>query len=646
MNLKTLKAKIIILNLLIGLVPLVIASFYSLHIAGIALNKTSDKYIEAESNKFKKTITADWAKAQDAVKLSNQIVDNITKDKVDHAYDLLDQYYNSSDKSNYSAIKDSVKRLKVGNDGYVWVFDSDGLILIHPNIEGKNFNTSDNFKEMITRKVPGKTVSIQHPWNGREKKGYFKFHEGLDLIIVATLYLDNIANYYEDFLKKIQSDAARQKILDTGYLGIFDTSGKCIYYPERKFIGNKQFYENNPIIRKGLDQKSGKYDYEYNGEKRINYLSYVKDLKWVVFVTVPEKETLAYVNELKIKLCILLIISIGLIMVISLLVANSINKPIERIIEGLTEGSDQVASASDEVSSASQSLAEGSSEQAASIEETSSSLEEISTMTKLNADNANQADRLVKDANRVVGEANTSMRELTVSMEEISKANEETQNIVKTIDEIAFQTNLLALNAAVEAARAGEAGAGFAVVADEVRNLAMRAADAAKNTAELIQGTVKRVKDGSELVEKTDAVFTKVAESSTMVGELVGEIAAASREQSKGIEQVNKGVMEMDKVVRQNAANAEESASASEEMNAQAEQMKSIVGELATLIGGNRTTVQHLGFCNAGSRKALKNKFLPVTEKRPMVQNNGIYKGEEVSSQQIISMDDGGFKDF
>ncbi len=176
-------------------------------------------------------------------------------------------------------------------------------------------------------------------------------------------------------------------------------------------------------------------------------------------------------------------------------------------------------------------------------------------------------------------------------MQEISKASEETSKIIKTIDEIAFQTNLLALNAAVEAARAGEAGAGFAVVADEVRNLAMRAAEAAKNTAALIEGTVKKVSDGTSLVKTTSDAFKEVAGSAAKVGELVGEIAAASTEQAQGIEQVNIAVTEMDKVTQQNAATAEESASASEELNAQAEEMKSFVADLAAMVGGNSSRV-------------------------------------------------------
>ncbi len=271
---------------------------------------------------------------------------------------------------------------------------------------------------------------------------------------------------------------------------------------------------------------------------------------------------------------------------LAFIIVRSITRPINRIVEGLNQGAEQVASASGQVSSSSQSLAEGSSEQAASIEETSASLEEMSSMTKQNADNAGQADVLMKEANQVVSAANNSMQELTVSMQEISRASEETSKIIKTIDEIAFQTNLLALNAAVEAARAGEAGAGFAVVADEVRNLAMRAADAAKNTAALIEDTVKKVNDGTGLVDTTNDAFGKVAESASKVGELVAEISAASNEQAQGIGQVNIAVTEMDKVVQQNAASAEESASAAEEMSAQAEQMKAMVNELIALVEG------------------------------------------------------------
>ncbi|UCD88535.1 MAG: hypothetical protein JSW04_08655, partial [Desulfobacterales bacterium] len=322
-------------------------------------------------------------------------------------------------------------------------------------------------------------------------------------------------------------------------------------------------------------------------------------------------------------------------------IGRGVTKPLRAVIDGLTEASGQVASGSNQVSSSSQQLAEGSSEQAASIEETFSSLEEMSSMTKQNADNANQADNLMKEANQVVRRSNDSMAELTQSMEEISKASEETSKIIKTIDEIAFQTNLLALNAAVEAARAGEAGAGFAVVADEVRNLAMRAADAAKNTADLIEGTVKKVKDGGDLVATTNEAFTEVTTSSGKVGELVAEIAAASTEQAQGIEQVNKAVTEMDKVVQQNAANAEESASASEEMNAQAASMKAFVDDLVALVGGKSNGAKNDSYTDDMVPKAVPAEVLAAHRKRELP----VRRVKEVTPEQVIPMDDD-FKDF
>ena len=333
----------------------------------------------------------------------------------------------------------------------------------------------------------------------------------------------------------------------------------------------------------------------------------------------------------------------------SFFIASGIVSVLKQITVGMGEGAAQVASAAGQVSSSSQSMAEGASEQAASIEETSASMEEMSSMTKKNSENAGSADNLMQDATQVVIAANESMRLLTQSMTDISKASEETSKIIKTIDEIAFKTNLLALNAAVEAARAGEAGAGFAVVADEVRNLAMRAAQAAKNTAELIEGTVRKVNGGSVLVSSTNEAFVKVADSVTKVGQLVSEIATASKEQSNGIEQVNIAITEMDKVVQQNAASSEESASAAEEMNAQAEQLKEYVEELIKLVTGKTTQAN----TQAVKRAHKTISHIPEIQKGKTSGSSSLTKytageirpDQVIPTEQVIPFDDD-FKDF
>lgn len=364
------------------------------------------------------------------------------------------------------------------------------------------------------------------------------------------------------------------------------------------------------------------------------------------YVGVPNTHYDQVAKDISTKIILSSILGLLIVIAPGIFLTNSITRPLNRIIEGLTDGADQVASASSQVSTASQSLAEGASEQAAGLEETSSSIEEMASMTKQNEDNANQANTLMVDTSRVVDEANHSMTESTQSMNEISTASEETGKIIKTIDEIAFQTNLLALNAAVEAARAGEAGAGFAVVANEVKNLAMRAAEAAKNTANLIEGTVKRIQSGSEIVSKTNEAFGKVATGSKKVGQLVGEISAASQEQAQGIEQVNRAVAEMDKVVQKNAASAEESASASEEMNTQAEQMKDFVGELVMLVSGssngNGMLSQRIRGYNGGDVAQVSGaSHQPKAGVRKVLS-----KAKAVRPDQVIPMEEADSKEF
>jgi methyl-accepting chemotaxis protein len=323
---------------------------------------------------------------------------------------------------------------------------------------------------------------------------------------------------------------------------------------------------------------------------------------------------------------------------------------VNKVIGGITEGVEEVSACSGQLAQASQDLADGASHQAASIEETSSSLEEISSRVKQNAEHAGEGKNMMAEVKEIVGKVSKNMGDMAVAIEKINSSSHETDKIVKTIDEIAFQTNLLALNAAVEAARAGEAGAGFAIVADEVRNLALRAADAARNSAQLIGDTIKAVKEGSDITLAAQASFKENMEISSKVSALVEEIAGASGEQAEGIEQVNKAVAEMDKLTQKNASGAEESASLSHEMNGQAENMKRFVRDLVDLVhgenGGQVTARKIPGVEGKGRPSAagadpdffLAPKCLPKT--RPAQESRQLTPGK------IISMDEEGLKDF
>jgi methyl-accepting chemotaxis protein len=282
-----------------------------------------------------------------------------------------------------------------------------------------------------------------------------------------------------------------------------------------------------------------------------------------------------------------------LVVVLGVFLSRSLIRPLKNTISAVDSISREVHTVSQQASLSSSDLAQGASEQAASLEESSSSLEEMAAITVENAEKLKLAESLMVESCQVSVNATDLMVALVRAMDEISKASDDTFKITKNIDEIAFQTNLLALNAAVEAARAGESGRGFAVVAAEVRNLAGRAADAVRQTTHLIESTSKSVRTGAELVDRTQDAFVKMAQFAGRVSELVNEIAAASGQQSAGIEQINRAVAEMNRGVQMNAAGSEESASAAQSLTSLAQTMRSLVAGLVELAEG---TAQQAAF--------------------------------------------------
>ncbi len=302
------------------------------------------------------------------------------------------------------------------------------------------------------------------------------------------------------------------------------------------------------------------------------------------------KTAAAQLHETTITLAIACMAGLLIGLALAFFVTRGINSALGKVIEELAEAAHQVMGAASQISGSAQSLAKGASEQAATLEETAASSEQINAMASQNAENSKWAAENVVEASRRIGQANRNLEQMAVSMNEINTSSDAISKIIKVIDEIAFQTNLLALNAAVEAARAGEAGLGFAVVAGEVRNLAQRCAQAARDTAGLIEESINKSNGGKAKLDEVATAIRSVTESAGKVKTLVDEVKLGNQEQARGIGQIAKGIVQMEQVTQSTAAQAEESAAASSELFAQAQTVSLVVLRLRALITSDGST--------------------------------------------------------
>lgn len=405
---------------------------------------------------------------------------------------------------------------------------------------------------------------------------------------IETLKLNN-AKLYKDYLSTnpdpYEQDRVKQidKVEATIWAAINQSSKDAV--TGRKAEGYSHYHKSIPVINQYRTALSEIMAYNQK-TAAIIYDQNVKDAATA-----------------KIMLIVSLIAAFCLTLTLGIMISNMITRPIQNAISNLTAGTEEVSAASSQVASASQQLSESTTEQASAIQETSSTLEETSSMVHQNRENTKEATTLAKQAKQFAENSHSEMSKMMVSVHELKVSSNEISKIIKVIDEIAFQTNILSLNAAVEAARAGDAGKGFAVVAEEVRNLAQRSAQAAKETAVIIESNINLSENANTVAGNVQGSIIEIEGQAKKVSELLDEIDVATNEQAQGVEQIHKAVSQMEVALGTNAQTAEEAASASRALTAQAINVQEIVNSLITLVDG----------AEAAYHQAQQQKALPGT---------------------------------
>lgn len=488
---------------------------------------------------------------------------------IDHYSKLANEGTLSTEQAQ-SLAKETIKDLRFENKFYFWINDTQPKMIMHPikpALDGKDLSGSTDptgkhlFVEMVkaTEKTGTGTVNYMWPQPGEEKPqpklSLVKRSKNWNWIVGSGIYENKLQG---------KIDKVFYTILGIVLFAVL-ISALLTYLLARRIVNPiKQAVEMVDEIEKG----------HFSGRLNLNQADEIGQMAQVMdkFADNMQHEVIGALQKLSDgNLNMNLVPRDNQDEIRGAF--NKLENDLNEVMGSIQNAGQQISANSTSVSDFSQSLSQSATESAASLEEISASLSELSSQTKHNANNANQVNVLSSEAKQATEEGKARMEQMISAMGEISEAGQSINKIIKVIDEIAFQTNLLALNAAVEAARAGQHGKGFAVVAEEVRNLAARSAKAASETAELIEGSVAKTNNGSEIANKTAESLETIIGGVSKVSDLAEEIAAASNEQASGIGQINEGLGQIDQAIQQNTATAEESAAAAEELSSQAAEL-------------------------------------------------------------------------
>ena len=481
-------------------------------------------------------------------------------------------------------IVDRVKEL-AGGTATLFVKSGDEYVRISTNV-----TKSDGSRAVGTTLNPKgkaiKAINQGKPYYGVVYilgRPFFTGYEpmfGKDKDILGIWY----TGYRLDSMKTLGDSIAKTTLLNSGFIALMDDRNNLVFQSEVTPDG----YMKESRVTDWINNDAQHGSISFGGYD----LSKHKFDKWGYTVVTAIKQTdvlmeIGVMGLVVLGPSLLLIFSV---IVLAFLGIRRITTQLNQTIVGLSESSDHVHASANQLSASSRDMAAGASEQAAGLEETSSTLEELTAMVNSNTETTRDLDQRARSVNETTQQGSIAMKKLAGMINEIKNASNDTANIIKTIDEIAFQTNLLALNAAVEAARAGEAGRGFAVVAEEVRNLAMRSAEAARNTTELITASQEKSDSGVKAAEDVTAVLENASREINQMVELVRVVAMSTNDQSKGIEQINKTVRVLDENTQRTAASSEETSASSSELVSMVGRLNSLVNDLKKLVGGNEGT--------------------------------------------------------